>query len=80
MKVVLANTATKARLTKSKWEKWFAWRPIILVEDGCRYFLWLESIERKTITEAFIIEGVPFSFIIRKKYRLKRKKKHAHKG
>ena len=75
MKVIIANTPTKARLTKSKCERWFAWYPILLIEEGHRYFIWLESIERKTITEAFIIEGVPFSFIIRKKYRLKRKKK-----
>ncbi len=82
MKVILANTTTKAKLTKSKWVRWFAWRPILLIEEGHRYFIWLESIERKTITEAFVIEGVPFSFIIRRKYRLNRNrnKQNANKS
>ena len=80
MKVLLANTTTKAKLTKSKWVRWFAWRPILLIEEGHRYFIWLETLERRTVTEAFIIEGVPFSFIIRRKYRLNRKKRHANKS
>ena len=80
MKVILANTPTKANLTKSKWVRWFAWRPILLIEEGHRYFIWLETLERRTVTEAFIIEGVPFSFIIRRKYRLNRKKRHANKS
>ena len=80
MKVILANTTTKAKLTKSKWVRWFAWRPILLIEEGHRYFIWLETLERRTVTEAFIIEGVPFSFIIRRKYRPNRKKRHANKS
>ena len=79
MKVIVANTAARARLTKSKWVKWFAWHPILLIDEGHRYFIWLEYIERKTITEGFFVEGIPLSFIIRKKYRLKRKKKHETK-
>ena len=80
MKVILANTTTKAKLTKSKWVRWFAWRPILLIEEGRRYFIWLETLERKTITEAFTVEGVPFSFIIRRKYRLNRNKQNANKS
>tara|TARA_R110002020_G_scaffold76886_1_gene194499 strand:+ start:1002 stop:1247 length:246 start_codon:yes stop_codon:yes gene_type:complete len=81
MKIALENSATKAKLTKSKWERWFAWRPIILTEEDQKYFLWLETVERRTITEAFLLEeGVPLAFHFYKKYRLKRKKKHAHKS
>lgn len=65
MKVVITDTAKR-----SKWQVWYAWYPITFHEDGIKWLIWLEKVERKTISEGFTLDGWLLSFSTRRKYRL----------
>lgn len=44
------ETSAELRIRKARWNKWFAWRPVL---DESGYWHWLEYVERRSWNAAF---------------------------